>query len=220
MNFVDVNPDDWYYGYVEYLYCRGVVNGYNTNPPCTAGTPCFKPENPTTRGQLTKIITLAFGFTVNTTGGPYFADVPDGSTFYPYIETSFNLGLIGGYPCGGPGEPCVAPGNLPYFRPNANVTRGQIAKIVVNAAIIADPAHWTLLNPGTNTFQDVPVGSTFFPYVETALAHNLASGYPCGISPAGPCQPGNKPYFLPGADATRAQISKIAFLAVTDPPAR
>jgi hypothetical protein len=219
MNFVDVVPGAWFYEYVEDLYCHGVVGGYNTNPPCTAGTPCFKPENSTTRGQLAKIVTLAFEFPVNTTGGPHFQDVPSGHTFYDWVETAFNLGLVGGYPCGGPGEPCVGPGNKPYYRPDANVTRGQIAKIVVNAAIVDDPAHWTLLNPGTNTFQDVAVGSTFFQYIETAYAHNILTGYPCGIAPAGPCVgPGNKPYYLPGENATRAQISKVVYLAVTDPP--
>ncbi|MGA7733096.1 MAG: hypothetical protein WCD37_17700, partial [Chloroflexia bacterium] len=76
-------------------------------------------------------------------------------------------------------------------------------------------------NPPTNTFQDVPVGSTFFRWIETAYSHHILSGYPCGVSPTLPCvPPGNKPYFIPGADATRAQISKITFLAVTYPPKR
>src|SRR5437016_4198596 len=47
MNFTDVHPSDWYYGYVQYLYCKGAISGYNTNPPCDAGTPCFKPNNNT-----------------------------------------------------------------------------------------------------------------------------------------------------------------------------
>ena len=203
------------------MYCNGVVSGYNTNPPCNTGIPCFRPNDFTTRGQMAKIVVLAFDFPINTVGGPHFQDVGTDHTFYPYAETAFNLGLVGGYACGGPGEPCVPPGNLPYYRPGNNVTRGQIAKIVVNAAIIADPAHWTLLNPSTNSFEDVPVGSTFFQHVETAYAHNIVSGYPCGIAPAGPCvPPGNKPYYLPSENATRAQISKVTFLAVTYPPQR
>lgn len=202
------------------MYCNGIVNGYNTSPPCTTGTPCFKPENPTTRGQMAKIVTLAFQFPINTTGAPHFVDVPNGSTFYTFVETAYNLGIVSGYPCGGPSEPC-APGNLPYYRPNTNVTRGQIAKIVVSAAVLDDPGSWVLLNPGTNTFQDVPVGSTFFQYVETAVAHGIINGYPCGTAPAGGCvAPSNKPYYLPNADATRAQISKIVYLAVNGPPNR
>jgi hypothetical protein len=56
--------------------------------------------------------------------------VPPSSTFYPYIQRLNGRGIINGYACGSPGEPCVAPQNRPYFRPNNNVTRGQISKIV------------------------------------------------------------------------------------------
>ena len=209
MKFRDVRPEDWFYGYVEWMYCNGIVSGYITTPPCDAGqVPCFKPGNPTTRGQMAKIVVLAFRFPIDTTGGPHFSDVPPGHTFYDYIETGRNLGLFTGYADG-------------TYRPNVHVTRGQIAKIVVNAAIMADPANWTLEDPPTNTFQDVPVGSTFFRWIETAYSHHILSGYPCGVSPTLPCvPPGNKPYFIPGADATRAQISKIVFLAVNYPPQR
>ena len=55
-----------------------------------------------------------------------FQDVPLGSTFQVFIGRLASRGYISGYPCGGAGEPCVPPGNLPYFRPNANATRGQI----------------------------------------------------------------------------------------------
>jgi hypothetical protein len=206
MEFTDVQPNAWFYGYVEYMYCHGVVNGYSTTPPCTTGTPCFKPENNTTRGQMAKIVVLTFEFPLDTTGGPHFSDVPTNHTFYDYIETGLNLGLFDGYADG-----TYRPGNL--------VTRGQLSKIIVNAAILADPGNWTLLNPAQNTFEDVGAGTTFYQYIETAVAHNIITGYPCGTAPAGQCvAPGNKPYFIPGADATRAQISKIAFLAVTFPP--
>ena len=53
-------------------------------------------------------------------------------------------GIIGGYPCGGPFEPCVAPGNRPYFRPNNNATRGQMSKIATLAffpALARPPAR-------------------------------------------------------------------------------
>lgn len=43
--------------------------------------------------------------------------------------TQASRGILSGYACGGPGEPCAA-GNKPYFRPNVNVTRRQAAKIV------------------------------------------------------------------------------------------
>ena len=40
-------------------------------------------------------------------------------------------GVIGGYPCGAPLEPCDNQ-NRPYFRPSNGLTRGQTAKIVSN----------------------------------------------------------------------------------------
>ena len=68
----------------------------------------------------------------------------------------------------------------------------------------------------------MPVGSTFFRYVETAVSRGILSGYPCaGNPPAGQCQPGNKPWiFVLNANATRAQISKVIYLAATYPPVR
>jgi len=150
---------------------------------------------------MVKIVILAFGIPINTSGGPHFPDVPLGSTLYPYVETGFNLGLWQGYRNGN-------------FGPSDPVNRGQVAKIAVNAAIYTDPAHWTLENPPTNTFEDVGVGTTFFRYIETAASHHLVLGYPCGIQSGETCMPpDSKPYYRPTDLATRAQISKITFLA-------
>lgn len=209
IKFEDVQPGDWYYEYVSWMFCNNVVSGYQSVPPCAApGRTCFKPGNNTTRGQMAKIVVLAFGFPIDTTGGPHFSDVQPGHTFYSYVETGRNLGLFSGYPDG-------------TYKPDMQVTRGQIAKIVVNAAILADPANWTLVNPPANTFEDVLPGNVFYQHIETAYAHGVIEGYPCGTLPAGPCvAPDNKPYFLPGANATRAQISKVVYLSVMYPPSR
>jgi hypothetical protein len=197
LSFTDVAPGDWFYPYVRYMYCEGIVSGYPD------GT--FRPNASTTRGQVSKIVTLAFDLPIDTTGGPHFTDVPEVSAFYPYVETLFNLQVVNGYPDG-------------TFGPNNLITRGQIAKIVVLAAAAADPPNWQIVPPPTATFEDVPASSTFFAYVETAASHGLLQGYPCDVPPAGPCEAGSRPYFLPYAQATRAQISKVVYLAVTYEP--
>ncbi|MEO8285579.1 MAG: S-layer homology domain-containing protein [Chloroflexota bacterium] len=127
-----------------------------------------------------------------------FADVPEGSTFYPYVHCMACMGIINGYPDN-------------TFRPNNNVTRGQLAKIVSNSAGFNDP-------PGTQTFEDVPPGSTFYTFTQRLAGRNVMSGYPCG-GPGEPCGSGNLPYFRPNANATRGQISKIVAQAagLTDP---
>jgi hypothetical protein len=160
-----------------------------------------------TRGQLLKMVVNAAGWSIAQPPTPTFADVPAGSTFYPYIETAFTHGVISGYPCGAPGEPC--PGR--YFRPNNNVTRGQLSKIIVLAK------DWSPLNPATGSFNDVPPGDTFYGFIEQARAKGLIQGYPCG-GPFEPCDPpANRPYFRPGNNATRGQFSKILYLALTQP---
>jgi hypothetical protein len=75
---------------------------------------------------------LTAGFTETPTTQT-FEDVPPGSTFYLYIERLAVRGIVQGYACGSPGEPCVGPGNRPYYRPNTDITRAQTAKIIANS---------------------------------------------------------------------------------------
>jgi hypothetical protein len=93
--------------------------------------PYFRPNNNATRGQISKIVSNAAGF-FDPPGRPLFWDVSIWSPFYTYTNRLASRGIISGYPCGGPQEPCIPPDNLPYFRPNNNATRGQTSKIVAN----------------------------------------------------------------------------------------
>lgn len=195
ITFTDVQPGSTFYDFVRCLACRGIINGYSD------GT--FKPNNQVTRGQLSKIVSNSAGFS-DPQATQMFQDVPVGSTFFAYIGRLASRGYIGGYACGGPGEPCVPPDNLPYFRPNANATRGQISKIVSNAAGFQDP-----IPTGQQTFQDVAPGSTFYDFVERLASRGVMGGYTCGGA-GEPCiPPENRPYFRPNNNATRGQTSKI-----------
>ncbi len=61
-----------------------------------------------------------------------FEDVFPDSPFFNNIRNIYLAGIVGGYPCGGPGEPC-GPENLPYYRPGSSVTRAQMGKLIDNA---------------------------------------------------------------------------------------
>jgi hypothetical protein len=128
-----------------------------------------------------------------------FIDVPEGSTFYPYIRCLACRGIVSGYADG-------------TFRPQDNVTRGQLSKIVSNSADFQEP-------PGAQQFEDVAVGSTFYDFVWRLASRGYISGYPCG-GPGEPCGPTNLPYFRPNSNATRGQISKIVsnVAGFIDPP--
>jgi S-layer homology domain len=126
--FHDVGAGHPYYQYIETAAARGMISGYN----CGQAKPCFYPANTVTRGQTAKIVSIAWGWN-EPVSTQTFEDVPPGSTFYVWIERIANRGIVSGYSCGGPGEPCVPPQNRPYFRPYNDVTRGQTAKIVANS---------------------------------------------------------------------------------------
>jgi S-layer homology domain len=111
-HFLDVLPGSTFYEYVETMYAQNVISGYPD------GT--FRPGAQVTRGQAAKIVVLSAGWTIDVTGGPHFNDVAPDSTFYTYVETAYNHGVISGYPDG-------------TFRPGNSATRGQISKIVYNA---------------------------------------------------------------------------------------
>jgi hypothetical protein len=195
MAFSDVTPEDPFYGYIEYMFCRGVISGY------ADGT--FKPTNAVNRGALAKMITLSFNFPINTTGGPHFSDVdPATNPFYQPIETLYNMGIISGYADG-------------TFRPFSIINRSQITKIVVNAAIARDPTNWALINPATPSFADIPPANPFYTFIETGYAHGVVGGYPCG-GVGEPC-PGL--YFRPVVNMTRAQVAKMLYQTLTWPSA-
>jgi hypothetical protein len=188
---------------VRCLACRGILTGYpcgGAGEPCDpANDPYFRPNNNITRGQIAKVVANAAGYQDPQTT-QLFEDVVPGSTFFDFIGRLASRGYMSGYPCGGAGEPCGS-GNLPYFRPNSNASRGQISKILSNTAGYQDPQTIQM-------FEDVVPGSTFFDFIGRLASRGIMSGYPCGGS-GEPCGSGNLPYFRPTSNASRAQTSKI-----------
>ena len=175
--FSDVTPADYFYTPVHYLTCNGAISGYSD------GT--FRPGANTTRGQLAKIIVLAKGWSLARPASPHFSDVPATNPFYAYVETAFAHGIISGY---GDGS----------FRPNANVTRAQLSKIIVLAQ------GWATTTSGGPHFTDIPTTHPFYAVIETAYAHGVISGY-------------SNQTFRPGNNATRGQIAKMIYNAVATP---
>jgi ribosomal protein L30/L7E len=105
-----------------------------------------------------------------------FSDVPAGSTFYQYVQCLACRGILGGYADGA-------------FRPNSPATRGQISKIVANAAGYDEPVSG-------QTFTDVMPDSPFYPYIERMVGRDVIGGYADGT-------------FRPNNNATRGQVAKI-----------
>lgn len=167
--FSDVPAFSFYYNDIMALASQKVVSGYPD------GT--FRPERNITRGQFTRIMVETLKLPVDTTGGPHFTDVPEGSTYFNYVETAFNRHIVTGYSDG-------------TFRSESSITRGQLSKMLVQAA------GWTLVSPNKPSFSDVPLNSTYFSYIETALEHGAFRGYSDGT-------------FRPDLEVTRGQAARI-----------
>jgi carboxypeptidase T len=193
VTFTDVPPTDPFWTNIRCLACRGIVSGY------ADGT--FRPYNNITRGQIAKIVSNAAGFQEPVSGQRY-EDVLPTNTFYEWIERLSQRGHMGGYPCGERGsEPCIQPDNRPYFRPTEDATRGQLSKIVSNAAGYNDPVSGVF-------YADVDESNPFYVEVMRLTGRGVMSGYPCG-GEGEPCDPQNRPYFRWGNPVTRGQASKI-----------
>ncbi|MDQ5826052.1 MAG: S-layer homology domain-containing protein [Chloroflexota bacterium] len=213
LEFADVPPDYTFYPYARCLTCKRSISGYGcggTNPDTGQDEPCdednkpyFRPSNLVTRGQIAKIVSQSAGFD-EPAGEQIYEDVPPDSTFYDFVQRLSHRGVMSGYPCGQQGmEPCVPPAYRPNFRPYNLATRGQISKIVSNAAGFDD-------TPATQKFEDVPVDNPFYVWIERLGSRQVMGGYPCGEVPGEPCvAPDNRPYFRYGLQVTRGQTSKI-----------
>jgi hypothetical protein len=192
VSFLDVPSNHTFYPFIRCLACHGIISGYND------GT--FRPNNNITRGQIAKVVSNAAGFSEPVSGQTY-EDVVPGATFYEWIERLSGRVVMGGYSCGGPGEPCVPPANRPYFRAGSPATRGQLSKIVSNAAGYSEP------NTG-QFYADVTSDNPFYPEIMRLTTRGAMSGYPCG-GVGEPCDGEQRPYFRWANPVTRGQASKI-----------
>lgn len=148
-SFVDVDPSQWSYPFVEDMVAQGIVDeGYY-----------FHPDRYLSRAELVKMMVLA------TTGilddqlpeTPSFPDVQPGEWYYPYVESAKVTGLIDGYPDG-------------FFRPDRQVVRAEAIKMVINGLgipkSIDPPVH----------FRDYDYSAWFQIYVASAFNKGIITG--------------------------------------------
>jgi hypothetical protein len=188
--YADVPPGDTFYTYIECLSRRRAVNGlYNWVDDNHDNE--FRPGEAITRAQAIKAIVRAMGFPLRFPATPTFTDVPRSSPYYRYIETAVYYGIISGYADH-------------TFRPDANLTRGQMCKVIIVAGIAK--YGWSINTNGGPHFVDVPgpvpgPQQTFYDYVETAYNRQIVSGYGS--------------YFYPGNNTTRGQFAKMLSQAIS-----
>lgn len=166
-HFSDVPASDPFYNFIETAYHHNIITGYSD------GT--FRPGNNVTRAQFTKIIVIAQEWNLQIPSTPHFTDVSTTHTFYAYVETAYYYGIIAGYSDG-------------TFRPDNNILRGQITKMVYKAVeyirgfVGYDYGHEQQPTPGSDPGRGVHQGSNNYNCTGT-------NGYRCtsgaAIAPPG-----------------------------------
>lgn len=112
-SFSDVEEGIWYYAHVQACAEYEVINGYPD------GT--FQPNASITRNEAVKMVCLAAGLTEKDTGlesKPDYDQIPDWAK--GYWNALYHAGVIDGYEDG-------------YLRPNQNITRAELIKILCKA---------------------------------------------------------------------------------------
>jgi hypothetical protein len=170
--FIDVPYGHRNYTHINALVGLGIINGYSDNT--------FRPNNTLTRAQAAIMIVRAAG--ISTEGvSSNFADVPPTHAAYKFISAAYQAGIINGYSDG-------------TFRPNANVTRAQIA-IMVQRAFNVQASGIVV------SFTDVPEGYAPKKFIEILASQKIVNGYSDGT-------------FRPIDNVTRAQFSTMIYNAI------
>lgn len=171
--FTDVPNSHLFFEDISWLVDSGITTGF---PDDT-----FRPLDDVTRQAMTAFIYRFAGspaFSPPVT--PTFSDVGVDHPFRKEIEWAAAQGYVDGFPDGS-------------FRPGNDITRMAMAAILYRLA--GSPAYTP---PGTPTFPDVPVGSSFYKEIEWAAASGIANGFPDGT-------------FRPGDTVTRQSTAAFVF---------
>ncbi len=146
-NFKDVESTNSHAAAIQQLADRGIIKGYSD------GT--FRWAKPLTRGQAAKIMANILELDTKNVADPGFTDVKKTDEYYGAIAALKAEGIISGLPNGSYGQ-------------HSLITRGQIAKIIVEA--------FDLKGSSETPFKDLAGATSFIDYIETLYANGVTTG--------------------------------------------
>ncbi|WP_332698818.1 S8 family peptidase [Halalkalibacter lacteus] len=166
-SFKDVNPQASFAEHINYLFSRNIITGYDDNQ-------YFKPKDSVRRGQAVAMIgrSLIWNAPKSETG---YSDVKSDYFASGYIARATERNILSGFSDG-------------TFRPNAPITRGQMAKIIGNA--------YNLEREYENVFPDVNDKTTGAEAIPLLVELGVVGGFSDGT-------------FRPSDPLTRTQFAAI-----------
>lgn len=140
----------------------------------------FRPKSNITRAEFTKIMVEVLELEINKNDENNFEDIEKASWFYPYATAASKAGIVSG--------------DGSKFRPNDNITREQMATILVRAF------NLSYRLPQTNMKDMDKISSWAKLEVETAIEAGLMQG--------------SGGYFNPKSQATREMAATVAIRGI------
>ena len=177
--FTDISTKDWYYknGAIDYVYNEGLFGGTSETT--------FEPKTNMTRGMFVTVLGRLYGAKVNHKIYTKFNDVKYNQYYTGYVKWASDAKIVNGT-------------SNTTFSPDANVTREQICKMMVeycnyvginlrniNAEIYFADSKW--------------ISGYAKGYVKTCQRAGLVNGE----------RMNGKNYFNPQGNATRAEVATI-----------
>ena len=174
-SYPDVEKGSWYYEGADYVIRKGLMTGTGKN--------VFAPQAPVTRGQAAQILYAMAGKPSG--GASRFSDVVKGSWYEDAVNWCAANNIVAGFEDG-------------TFRPNDNVTREQLAVILMGyTGARHDNARNRQIHMSLDTFSDcASVSSWAQKGVAWAAGKHLIAGRGGMV-------------IDPGATATRAEVAQI-----------
>lgn len=172
--FRDLGSVSWARDAINGLAAKGIVNGKSSDS--------FAPNDSVTRAEFIKMLMSALELNSDAFRTSSFGDVSTDAWYFVSVETAYNLGIVTG-----------ADGR---FNPNAEITRQDMAVMLVRAAQVSGK---TFADGQSKNFADA---SSIAPYARDAVDTLSKAGVINGIS---------ETEFAPCETATRAQAAKLLF---------
>lgn len=173
--YSDMKDASWAADAVLYLNKEGIVSGYED------GT--FKPLNPITRAEFTKLIVSTFFKNKEFEFSGNFKDIDSNEWYAEYVNIAYNMGVVSGDEKG-------------YFNPNDTISREDMAVIIYNAGMKFN------LFENVEEYSKFSDDSSISDYAKTAVYtlknKSVVNGVGDGL-------------FAPKANADRASAAKILY---------
>ncbi|WP_079524688.1 S-layer homology domain-containing protein [Solibacillus isronensis] len=173
--FTDVKETNSHTNAIVFLYNEGIITGVTSTT--------YEPGKSATRGDAALYLANALNLQNSTAPNPGFKDVPTSSKYYKAIAALHRADIVNGY-----GD---------EFRPNATLTRSQLAKMVTIGFELQQSTTTKTKFTDVNKLTDTATKK----YIQTLVDYGITKGTTATT-------------FSPNMKLTRAQLATFLFNAI------